>query len=144
MHALSCCYLNRPSHDLSRRNLQARVVLAAQDKLVNRAVVQDNTVEPVPRARVGRRHSGSCRGTIRNQEQSDLLKIPNMQACCTELRQHTSGIRLGKQIDLFSKPDTRCVLAQLDRKSTRLNSSHQIISYAVFCLKKKKAMCHHN
>src|SRR5438552_6921461 len=27
---------------------------------------------------------------------------------------------------------------KLDRKSTRLNSSHQIISYAVFCLKKKK------
>src|SRR5258708_9439861 len=36
-----------------------------------------------------------------------------------------------------------------DRKSTRLNSSHQIISYAVFCLKKKKyildlkAVLHH-
>src|SRR5258708_21720739 len=29
-------------------------------------------------------------------------------------------------------------LAVLDRKSTRLNSSHQIISYAVFCFKKKK------
>src|SRR5437763_13311936 len=29
-------------------------------------------------------------------------------------------------------------LAQLDRKSTRLNSSHRCISYAVFCLKKKK------
>src|SRR5258708_31637290 len=28
--------------------------------------------------------------------------------------------------------------ALADRKSTRLNSSHQIISYAVFCLKKKK------
>src|SRR5258708_23535884 len=28
--------------------------------------------------------------------------------------------------------------AKEDRKSTRLNSSHQIISYAVFCLKKKK------
>src|SRR5258708_17531790 len=27
---------------------------------------------------------------------------------------------------------------ELDRKSTRLNSSHQIISYAVFCLKKQK------
>src|SRR5258708_14133674 len=27
---------------------------------------------------------------------------------------------------------------EVDRKSTRLNSSHQIISYAVFCLKKKK------
>src|SRR5438552_8979133 len=29
-------------------------------------------------------------------------------------------------------------IAITDRKSTRLNSSHQIISYAVFCLKKKK------
>src|SRR5258708_28766829 len=29
-----------------------------------------------------------------------------------------------------------------DRKSTRLNSSHQIISYAVFCLKKKKKRQH--
>src|SRR5207244_5125271 len=29
----------------------------------------------------------------------------------------------------------------VDRKSTRLNSSHQIISYAVFCLKKKKRTC---
>src|SRR5207244_9808001 len=29
-------------------------------------------------------------------------------------------------------------VATADRKSTRLNSSHQIISYAVFCLKKKK------
>src|SRR5258708_20286149 len=28
----------------------------------------------------------------------------------------------------------------LDRKSTRLNSSHQIISYAAFCLKKKKTL----
>src|SRR5256885_6777528 len=28
---------------------------------------------------------------------------------------------------------------QKDRKSTRLNSSHLVISYAVFCLKKKKA-----
>src|SRR5438034_5529414 len=31
----------------------------------------------------------------------------------------------------------RCVV-RADRKSTRLNSSHTVISYAVFCLKKKK------
>src|SRR2546427_7878901 len=36
------------------------------------------------------------------------------------------------------------VLAGLDRKSTRLNSSHSQISYAVFCLKKKnKTRRHH-
>src|SRR2546430_11207890 len=33
---------------------------------------------------------------------------------------------------------TAHVLPDLDRKSTRLNSSHSQISYAVFCLKKKK------
>src|SRR5256885_8152449 len=32
-------------------------------------------------------------------------------------------------------------IAALDRKSTRLNSSHLVISYAVFCLKKKKPKC---
>src|SRR5215204_7114934 len=30
------------------------------------------------------------------------------------------------------------LLGRADRKSTRLNSSHTVISYAVFCLKKKK------
>src|SRR5690625_3354402 len=40
----------------------------------------------------------------------------------------------GAQIDRF----VSSVLARIDRKSTRLNSSHVAISYAVFCLKKKK------
>src|SRR3712207_8305102 len=35
-------------------------------------------------------------------------------------------------------PDTGALWRRLDRKSTRLNSSHANISYAVFCLKKKK------
>src|SRR5262245_63923656 len=34
--------------------------------------------------------------------------------------------------------DASPLLAEIDRKSTRLNSSHLGISYAVFCLKKKK------
>src|SRR2546427_5971507 len=43
---------------------------------------------------------------------------------------------------------TNAVLERLldferDRKSTRLNSSHSQISYAVFCLKKKKIMLEH-
>src|SRR5438876_1631510 len=37
-----------------------------------------------------------------------------------------------------SRADLRRQLDWLDRKSTRLNSSHPSISYAVFCLKKKK------
>src|SRR5258708_29698668 len=42
-----------------------------------------------------------------------------------------------KSIERFSKA-WNIPAEKLDRKSTRLNSSHQIISYAVFCLKKKK------
>src|SRR6476660_10103672 len=37
-----------------------------------------------------------------------------------------------------SDPPRRGARDRSDRKSTRLNSSHQIMSYAVFCLKKKK------
>src|SRR5260221_145555 len=35
------------------------------------------------------------------------------------------------------------VMREQDRKSTRLNSSHTVISYAVFCLKKKKTIITH-
>src|SRR5688572_31016079 len=38
----------------------------------------------------------------------------------------------------------RAAIAVVDRKSTRLNSSHSQISYAVFCLKKKRQTCRHN
>src|SRR3712207_8843337 len=36
------------------------------------------------------------------------------------------------------RPGAMCLSGRPDRKSTRLNSSHANISYAVFCLKKKK------
>src|SRR2546429_7228524 len=39
---------------------------------------------------------------------------------------------------LFPSAETNSRFAAEDRKSTRLNSSHGYISYAVFCLKKKK------
>src|SRR5258708_17506232 len=42
------------------------------------------------------------------------------------------------------KPGRLGWVLSTDRKSTRLNSSHQIISYAVFCLKKKKKQHHLN
>src|SRR5256885_6721455 len=54
-----------------------------------------------------------------------------------------SNLRIGAQVSFV--PEARYALAltvvlaiAADRKSTRLNSSHLVISYAVFCLKKKK------
>src|SRR5215204_7313074 len=40
-------------------------------------------------------------------------------------------------------PFEKCHRPNGDRKSTRLNSSHTVISYAVFCLKKKKTNCNY-
>src|SRR5260221_7229633 len=40
------------------------------------------------------------------------------------------AVAIGASVGIYTQP-------QIDRKSTRLNSSHTVISYAVFCLKKK-------
>src|SRR5690348_17513565 len=50
-------------------------------------------------------------------------------------------MRVGKSLDMAARQTIDCkglVIAPGDRKSTRLNSSHPSISYAVFCLKKKR------
>src|SRR5438034_2676411 len=60
-------------------------------------------------------------------------------------RQELPWVRIDKEYR-FETDDGKASLADLfrgrlqllDRKSTRLNSSHTVISYAVFCLKKKK------
>src|SRR5690625_6705367 len=47
-------------------------------------------------------------------------------------------IQLMDEFERVPLPDTEIInIAKTDRKSTRLNSSHVAISYAVFCLKKK-------
>src|SRR5258708_26608576 len=50
---------------------------------------------------------------------------------------YAQGMQALQQGDLLAA-QTAFQKVLRDRKSTRLNSSHQIISYAVFCLKKKK------
>src|SRR5256885_12119769 len=68
----------------------------------------------------------------RGQESAGPRHQQHRHSClCGELR-FPQRLRRG--------PDDRCSDrdgANLDRKSTRLNSSHLVISYAVFCLKKK-------
>src|SRR5438552_13607392 len=61
----------------------------------------------------------------------DALPISNLQELETARK---SGVIAGPE-RVFANNK---LVVKTDRKSTRLNSSHQIISYAVFCLKKKK------
>src|SRR2546430_10539073 len=66
----------------------------------------------------------------------------------TLFRSHSTVRRLGRRIPFGPIRPTRAIwvapwpLVRRDRKSTRLNSSHSQISYAVFCLKKKKKCIH--
>src|SRR5206468_12728580 len=56
----------------------------------------------------------------------------DIRACCTLSRHHPKGgvtLSVGELLELM-------IMESEDRKSTRLNSSHDQISYAVFCLKK--------
>src|SRR2546430_12199352 len=47
---------------------------------------------------------------------------------------------LDAPVDVAPSSTLQAALLNIDRKSTRLNSSHSQISYAVFCLKKKKTV----
>src|SRR5687768_18123771 len=65
-----------------------------------------------------------------------LFRSPRLDA---EIRVKQAALNEAKH-DFTLEVDTAASLLGVDRKSTRLNSSHGYISYAVFCLKKKK--CH--
>src|SRR2546426_3022577 len=61
------------------------------------------------------------------------LKAKRDYAGLAKLPRDASPIRLANRCSMSGRRD---------RKSTRLNSSHLVISYAVFCLKKKKIAKH--
>src|SRR5205807_9136667 len=79
---------------------------------------------------------------------SSDLWAPPPSACCSRCLR-----RWCRRRSTLPSSSTPCALcsrpagagpkrARRDRKSTRLNSSHLVISYAVFCLKKKKSRKH--
>src|SRR3989442_8405402 len=65
---------------------------------------------------------------------NDQVSTVNFLYCHED---EAAGLKTGRRMaDYFNYLATQ--LISVDRKSTRLNSSHVRISYAVFCLKKKK------
>src|SRR3712207_8178205 len=67
---------------------------------------------------------------------SDVQRVPCFAALWSRACHHGSWLRPSMAQKAEASPDHRSALLG-DRKSTRLNSSHANISYAVFCLKKK-------
>src|SRR2546429_4134289 len=80
---------------------------------------------------------------IRRPPRSTLFPYTTLFRSKTNRRPRSKQMRAGlgnlgpplpQRRDVIQNPER----ASVDRKSTRLNSSHGYISYAVFCLKKKK------
>src|SRR5256884_3663357 len=65
------------------------------------------------------------------------MQIPVTNQKTKSMRPASRDAELGSQSGMSATADATAP----DRKSTRLNSSHGYISYAVFCLKKKKSSC---
>src|SRR3712207_6915661 len=73
------------------------------------------------------------------KQRKQMVEMQEMQRALEEgdVVVTTSGLR-GIVTDASFEDTVDLEIADGDRKSTRLNSSHANISYAVFCLKKKK------
>src|SRR5258708_11802583 len=79
---------------------------------------------------------------IRRPPRSTLFPYTTLFRSDRILACHVNGVQPATKAcsERRSRQMLQCRSEYPDRKSTRLNSSHQIISYAVFCLKKKKNM----
>src|SRR5207249_6931396 len=102
---------------------------SAKSEVLSPAVSLSVQRVTVPLVRSSEYASAGARAELRVKPSSAAL-----------LRQRTSEIKPAGSLGRRRSAPERCRAgfhAQLDRKSTRLNSSHVSISYAVFCLKKK-------
>src|SRR2546430_3886076 len=84
------------------------------------------------------------RGDVRPRKPLDSQTLSAPQALPTQIdREDTESVPAGERLGEMARSAAgfeRAAEAAADRKSTRLNSSHSQISYAVFCLKKKKEL----
>src|SRR5205809_4836518 len=74
---------------------------------------------------------------IRQPPRSTLFPYTTLFRSPTRDQGFAMNLRKKSTSEEFERAQAQCKPEDLDRKSTRLNSSHGYISYAVFCLKKK-------
>src|SRR5438552_6954050 len=131
--------------DLRPKRLNGKEAQARPDRAgitVNKNTIPGDPQSPFVTSGV---RIGTPAVTTRGFTEPEMLKVADfIDAVLTEKDDATiarvkAEVReLTEQFPLYAAPAREPVsAAHGDRKSTRLNSSHQIISYAVFCLKKK-------
>src|SRR5260221_10860804 len=111
---------------------------------VSASATKEATAREMPREPVLRRDENGA---------ADYDSVPDVIEWFLNFDQRVATVKHPKVEELFQWKQNQSRLADenvfifncaedRDRKSTRLNSSHTVISYAVFCLKKKKITLH--
>src|SRR5688500_6322478 len=102
------------------------------------------------------RSGGIRRGVVRDIEETTRAIDKAMKSAqrmagvevgsiyCGIAGEHVAGRSSHGMVSVTGDEIRTSDVARVDRKSTRLNSSHLVISYAVFCLKKKRKLSTHN
>src|SRR5690625_5391497 len=87
-------------------------------------------------------------GAMNARPQPMVAQRPTRSPCSSVIgarrRRPTTSVTVEDDSADSEEDSVDIAAARIDRKSTRLNSSHVAISYAVFCLKKKKDENAHN
>src|SRR3989454_1707915 len=102
------------------------------------------TVAPSAGARVALEEMAASARLMVDRMDTTHLSLRERAAFREHLEQLSNSVTLARRAETYLRyyaggfAAVVFVLGALDRKSTRLNSSHLVISYAVFCLKKKK------
>src|SRR5207248_6061785 len=106
------------------------VMFSAYALLSDRVVPHTDSLTAATWTAIGASLGVTLFGAARSQ-----LEVPSSGALAALV---ANGIATAAAFTLFFMVLDRIGPTRTDRKSTRLNSSHRTISYAVFCLKKKK------
>ena len=90
------------------------------------------------RLQLQRERKRTARQSETDEERARRLQLDRERKCTARQSDTNEEQARRLQLDRERKRTARQSETDEDRKSTRLNSSHTVISYAVFCLKKKK------
>src|SRR5688572_32756248 len=101
--------------------------------LANDNLLADFSRELAKLIQIGQKNAAKLDTVIKNQERPEAI-VNEQKGQILEIK---SKLEVAER-DIEHEVEDMKVKKKGDRKSTRLNSSHSQISYAVFCLKKKK------
>src|SRR5438034_4410247 len=105
----------------------------AREKAIDRSIVitaMEDAIQKAARSRYG--SETEVRAEI--NPKTGEMRLSRLLLVVDQVENDATQIAL----EDAKKRNPECDLRRIDRKSTRLNSSHTVISYAVFCLKTKK------